>query len=329
MQTELKSCPNRGVPALTSRRKWLFSVAALLATPALARDNQDQEPTFKTGVKVVNILATVTTKKGEIVRDLNQEDFQVSENGRPQEIRYFSRETGLPLTIGLLIDTSMSQRRLMEAERAASFRFIDRVLREDRDQVFLMQFDLGSVLRQPLTSSRKDLEAALTLVDTPTMSELRVGVGDGTSLYDTVIKASNQIMKQRQDRKALILLTDGVDNSSDATSTDAIEAAQRTDTLIYSILFADPQAYAFGGASGRGVLERLSRDTGGGFFEVSKKTSIDEIFSAIEDELRSQYSLGFVSDQPVRSAEFRKLQVSARRKGLVVRARDRYWATRL
>ncbi len=328
MQTDLKSGRDFGPTALTSRRQWLLSAAALLAAPALARDNQDQEPTFKTGVKVVNILATVTTKRGEIVRDLNQEDFQVAENGRPQQIQYFSKETGLPLTLGLLIDTSMSQRRLMEAERAASYRFIDSVLREDKDQVFLMQFDLGSVLRQPLTSSRKDLEAALTLVDTPTMNELRIGAGDGTSLYDTVIKASNQIMKQRQDRKALILLTDGVDNSSDATLTDAVEAAQRTDTLIYSILFADPEAYMFGGGGGRGVLERLSKDTGGGFFEVSKKTSIDEIFGAIEDELRSQYSLGFVSDQPVRSAEFRKLQVSTKRKGLVVRSRDRYWATR-
>lgn len=295
--------------------------------PTFARD--DQEPTFTTGVKVVSVLATVTTKQGEIVRDLEQADFAISESGRPQEIRYFSRETDLPLTLGLLIDTSMSQRRLMEAERAASFRFIDRVLREDKDHVFLMQFDLGSILRQPLTSSRKDLEAALTLVDTPTMSELSMGAGDGTSLYDTVIKASNQIMKQRQDRKALILLTDGVDNSSEATLTAAVEAAQRTDTLIYSILFADPGAYGFGGGNGRGVLQRLSKDTGGGFFEVSKQKTIDQIFAEIEDELRSQYSLGFVSDQPVRSAEFRKLQVATKRKGMVVRSRDRYWATRL
>jgi VWFA-related protein len=317
----------KGCPTLRySRRQWIVSAAALAVMPALARD--DQEPTFTTGVKVVSILATVTTRKGEIVRDLEQSDFVISENGRPQEMRYFSRETGLPLTLGLLIDTSMSQRRLMESERAASFRFIDRVLREDKDQVFIMQFDLGSFLRQPLTSSRKDLEATLALVDTPTMSELRVGAGDGTSLYDTVIKASNEIMKQRHDRKAVILLTDGVDNSSDATLADAIEAAQRTDTLVYSILFADPEAYGFGGRDGRGVLQRLSKDTGGGFFEVSKQKSIDQIFASIEDELRSQYSLGFVSDQPVRAAEFRKLQISTKRKGLVVRSRDRYWATR-
>jgi len=312
--------------SLYSRRQWFASAAAFSSLPVFAA--QDQEPTFKTGVRVVNILATVTTRKGEIVRDLEQADFAVLENGRPQEIGYFSKETGLPLTLGLLIDTSMSQRRLMESERAASFRFIDRVLREDRDQVFLMQFDLASFVRQPLTSSRKELEAALNLVDTPTMNELRVGAGDGTSLYDAVIKASNQIMKLRQDRKALILLTDGVDNTSEATLVDAVEAAQRADTLIYSILFADPEAYAFGGRDGRGVLQRLSKDTGGGFFEVSKKEPIDQIFAAIEDELRSQYSLGFVSDQPVRAAEFRKLHVSTKRKGLVVRSRDRYWATR-
>jgi len=311
-----------------SRRQWLLAAALPLAAQAQPSQDPDQEPTFKTGVKVVNVLATVTAKNGSIVRDMSQDEFQIAENGRPQEIRYFSRETDLPLTIGLLIDTSMSQRRLMDAERAASFRFIDRVLREDKDKVFLMQFDLGSVLRQGLTSSRKDLEGALSLVDTPTTSELRLGVGDGTSLYDTVIKASTQIMKPRQDRKALILLTDGVDNSSSATLMDAVEAVQRADTLIYSILFADPGAYLYGGASGRGALERLARDTGGGFFEVSKKTSIDEIFGAIEDELRSQYSLGFVSDQPVRSAEFRKLRLTTRRKGVVIRSRDRYWATR-
>jgi VWFA-related protein len=135
-------------------------------------------------------------------------------------------------------------------------------------------------------------------------------------------------MKQRQDRKALILLTDGVDNSSEATLAAAVEAAQRTDTLVYSILFADPQAYGFGGGDGRSVLQRLSKDTGGGFFEVSKQKTIDQIFAEIEDELRSQYSLGFVSDQPVRAAEFRKLQIATKRKGLAVRSRDRYWATR-
>lgn len=327
MRSAWQSGGDRLATTLYSRRRWMAYAAALGGMSAFARDTQ--EPTFTTGVKVVSILATVTTRKGEIVRDLEQADFAISENGRPQEIRYFSRETGLPLTLGLLIDTSMSQRRLMESERAASFRFIDRVLREDKDQVFLMQFDLGSLLRQPLTSSRKDLEAALNLVDTPTMNELRVGAGDGTSLYDTVIKASNNIMKQRQDRKALILLTDGVDNSSDATLSDAIEAAQRTDTLIYSILFADPEAYGFGGRDGRGVLQHLSKDTGGGFFEVSKQKPIDQIFGEIEDELRSQYSLGFVSDQPVRGAEFRKLQIATKRKGLIVRSRDRYWATRL
>src|ERR1035437_1190526 len=149
MQSHWKSGGERLALRLHSRRRWIGSAAALAAMPAFARD--DQQPTFTTGIKVVSILATVTTRKSEIVRDLEQADFVISENGRPQEIRYFSRETGLPLTLGLLIDTSMSQRRLMESERAASFRFIDRVLREDKDQVFLMQFDLASFVRQALT----------------------------------------------------------------------------------------------------------------------------------------------------------------------------------
>jgi VWFA-related protein len=130
-------------------------------------------PTFSTGVKVVNLLATVRTKKGQIVHDLSQEDFSVTENGRAQNIRYFARESDLPLTLGLMVDTSMSQRRVLDAERGASFRFLDQVLRANKDQIFIMQFDLSVPLRQELTSSRRKLDDALVYVDTPTNRELR------------------------------------------------------------------------------------------------------------------------------------------------------------
>jgi VWFA-related protein len=136
-------------------------------------------------------------------------------------------------------------------------------------------------------------------------------------------------MKQRQDRKALILLTDGVDNSSDATLTDAVEAAQRTDTLIYSILFADPEAYGFGGGTDGACCSVFPKTRAAASLKSQSRRPSTRSLREIEDELRSQYSLGFVSDQPVRSAEFRKLQVATKRKGLVVRSRDRYWATRL
>lgn len=306
-------------------------IAALL--PALLCEGptriaaQDQ-PTFTTEVKVVNVLATVRTKKGALVRDLTKDDFAISENGRPQTIRYFSSETGLPLTIGLMIDTSTSQRLVVEEERGACYRFLDDVLRETKDKVFVMQFDLSPILRQGLTSSLRVLNDALQRVDTPSRNDLMSQTGGGTMLYDAVLKASNEIMKTQTGRKALILLTDGVDTGSAATIADAIEATERADTLIYSILFEGEYGFFGSGGNGRGVLMRMARDTGGGFFEVSKKTSLDAIFSQLQEELRSQYNIGYVSDQPVSISEFRKLQLTVKRKGLVVQARDRYWAQR-
>jgi len=291
---------------------------------ALAGWAQAQEtPTFSVGVNVVNILANVMDKHGAIVRDLRQSDFTILEDGRAQAIRYFARQTDLPLTLGLLVDTSMSQEHVLDAERSASFRFLDQVLRENKDQIFVMQFDLAVLTRQPLTSSYKDLNEALAQVDTPSRRELQNGGDRGTLLYDAVIKASDDIMRQQHGRKALIVLTDGDDNGSDATLENAIDVAQRADTLIYSILFSDS---GFGHGPGRSILEHLSRETGGGFFEVSKKQPIDKIYAVIQDELRSQYSLGYVSDKPATTAEFRKLQLTVATPGLQVQARNRYWA---
>jgi VWFA-related protein len=301
----------------------------LLCAGALASAQEEDQAVFKTDVKVVNIFATVRTKKGEIVRDLAKADFSLTENGKPQQIRYFSKETDLPLTLGLLIDTSMSQEKVLNAERSASFRFLDQVLRDNKDQVFLLQFDLAIQIPQALTSSRRKLEDALAYVDTPTRQELMMGSHRGTVLYDSIVKASNEIMRGQRNRKALILLTDGVDVGSEASLTDAIEAAQRTDTLIYSILFSDSGYYSFfGGENGRPVLVKLARETGGSFFEVSKKLTIQQIYGAIENELRSQFSIGFVSDEPVRISEWRKLQLTTNQKGLQVQSRERYWAQR-
>jgi len=280
-------------------------------------------PTFTIGVNVVNVLANVMDKHGAIIRDLRQTDFNILEDGRPQAIRYFTRQTDLPLTLGLLVDTSMSQERVLDAERRASFRFLDQVLREKKDQIFVMQFDLAVMTRQPLTSSYKDLNDALSQVDTPTRNELQNGGDRGTLLFDAVVKASDEIMRRQQGRKALILLTDGDDNGSDGTLESAIQAAQHADTLIFSILFSDS---GIGHGPGRGILEHLAQETGGGFFEVSKKTGIDQIFDTIQDELRSQYSLGYVSDKPPTVGEFRKIQLKVDKPGLVVQARKRYWA---
>jgi VWFA-related protein len=319
-----------------SRRGFLLGAASLLSGKFLAH-SQQEPPTFSTEVKVVNLLANVRGKNGELIRDLAKEDFLLSEDGRPQTIRYFARETELPLTIGLMVDTSMSQGRVIEAERAASYRFADQVLREDKDRVFVVQFDMSVEIRQKLTSSRRDLEKALETVNTPSNRQLELQRNGGTLLYEAVGIAARDIMRRQEGRKALIVLSDGVDFGSEIPVSTAIEEAQRSDTLIYSIVFSDATFYGgslgglpggIGEPNGRAVLERMSRETGGSCFEVSKRLSLEQIFHAIQDELRSQYSLGFVSDQPVRISEFRKLQLKMKNKNLAVQSQTRYWAQR-
>ena len=312
----------------------MLSAAGVFASSRLARALQDV--TFSTEVKVVNVLANVHAKNGEIVRGLTKDDFVLSEDGRPQNIRYFSSETDLPLTLGLLVDTSMSQRRVLDAERIASFDFLDQVLREATDHVFIVQFDMGVEIRQPLTSSRHKLEAALGQVDAPSMHQLQLQRGGGTLLYEAIAVAARDVMREQTGRKALIVISDGVDTGSEVPLATAVEEAQRADTLVYSIVFSDANAYGTplgpllggGGPDGKGVLTRISRETGGRCFEVSKTVSIAQIYRDIQRELRSQYNLGFVSDVPVRISGFRRLQLTAKAKGLVVQSQSRYWAQR-
>ncbi|MBI2688252.1 MAG: VWA domain-containing protein [Acidobacteria bacterium] len=306
------------------RERWLnaarrFDRRAFLAVPLAAAYAQDV--TFTTGVRVVNVLASVRDKKGAIIADLTKDDFVLAEQGKPQTIQYFSRQGDLPLTIGLLVDTSMSQEHVLVAERTASLRFVDQVLRVDKDRVFVLQFDSRVVIKQTLTNSYTKLEAALAEVDTPTRGELRRGIGGGTVLFDAVDTGARFLLKDVPGRKALILLTDGVDYGSNSSLAEAVEAAQKQDTIIYSILFADRN-----GDAGRGALVRLSHETGGAFYQVSKRLSIEQIYALIQNELRSQYNLGYVSNIPVQMSEFRKIQLTTRQKELIVQARDRYWA---
>lgn len=298
----------------------LLTLLPLLAAPGFAQE----EPLFSSGIQVVNILATVRDHSEQFVRNLTKNDFTVLEDGRPQTIRYFSAETNLPLTIGLLVDTSMSQDKVLNAERGASFRFVDSVLRENMDHVFLMDFDLNVRTMQHLTNSRADLQEALRMVNTPTREELRSQYGGGTLLFDAISDACKEVMNKQQGRKALIVLSDGGENGSNATLVSAVQEAQRTNSLIYTILFTSG---GFGSQIGKRNMQRLAEQTGGSYFVVTKKLTIDQVFADIEEDLRSQYSIGFVSDKPAEISEFRKLQVTTSRPDLTVHARDRYWAS--
>jgi VWFA-related protein len=371
--------------------------AALVALPLCAQQqSQSQSPQPPTSAQkivtqtnIVTVTATVRDKKNEIVSNLTKDDFTLDEDGRPETITYFARENDLPLTVGLLVDTSMSQRRLIDSERDASSTFIDHTLREDKkDQAFLIHFDREVELLQDLTTSRQKLDSALKLLQTPQMEDASDNSGGGqggngggqggngggyhrtggTLLYDAVFLASDEMMKKQQGRKALIVLSDGVDRGSKETLLSSIESAQRANTVIYSILFKDEQGYGGGqqgghhggwgmggpgypgggypggGGGGGGrrypqqreerpdgkkILDRMSKETGGRLFEVNKKETVDQIYDAIQQELRDQYVLGYVPDKSADSSNYHKIHLTTKRKDLAVQARDGYYADQL
>jgi len=349
--------------------------------PAPTGQPKDPQASFSTDVKVVNVLATVRDKKGQIVKTLTKDDFILTEDGRPETIRYFTRESNLPLTLGLLVDTSGSQRNVLDSERTASRQFLEQVLRVDRDLAFIIRFDFDIELLQDLTADRVKLEKSIDLCEPGNRPQLQQQGGNGgqypngggypsggngrgrggTSLYDAIYLAADDVIKKQTGRKALILLTDGVDNGSKYTLSMAIEKAQRADTLVYSILFADPNAYRtnngpmmgpgmgrrrgmgypgggypgggypggnVNGANGKKVLQQIAQETGGRFYEVSHKQPIDKVYAEIEEELRNQYSIGYNSDKPGDAGGmYRKLQLTTKKKDLIVQSRDGYYAT--
>ncbi len=301
-----------------SRRRML---ALLAASPALRPAQAAPQAEFSTGVKIVSLLVTVRDKSGKFVNDLDQDDFTVEEDGRPQTIRYFSRQDDLPLTLGLLVDISESQQQVLGEELTASDAFFKQVLREGVDQAFLESFARRAWLMQNVTVSRAKLQTALGIL----ASGLRdPGSAGGTVLYDAVADAADQVMKRFQGRKALVLLTDGDDTASMGSLDAAVASCQRTDTVAYSI------GIGTGLGVGAGVLETLARRTGGRYFEVNKKQTVETIYQTIEEELRSQYNLGY---QPLPSAPgknrtgFHKVRVTVKRSGATVRTRDGYYAS--
>ena len=343
--------------------------------PAPQSQSQQQAPPqsqskISTEVKLVTVYAAVRDKRGKIIPNLNQSDFALQEDARPQTIKYFARESDLPLTLGLLVDTSLSQRRVLDQEKSASYSFFDHILRENKDKAFLIHFDREVELLQDLTASREKLRAGLEQLDTPSFSNTSAGSGGargsggggsgrghghgggGTLLYDSIYLASNELMKKQQGRKALIILTDGVDHGSKESLNTAIASAQRADTAVYSILFADEDAYGSGGRGGYGghggyggggrggggrypqqdrpdgkkVLERISKETGGQLFEVKKKLPIEEIYAQIEEELRNQYSLAYTPDRPGDDATYHLIHVTVNQKDLIVQAREGYYS---
>ncbi len=328
----------------------MLSVGAVLAAclalpPSLL--SQEEDITISVDVDVVNVLATVRDKQGRLLTGLTKDDFVLEEDGRPQTIRYFTRQTDLPLTIGLLVDTSISQERLIGPQKRASFQFFSQVLRHEKDLAFLISFDVDIELMQDLTDSQKLLGAALNKLR---IQGSRGGLHPGpvptsrrpvgTALFDAVYLAADEMMTPQVGRKALVLISDGNDYGSRMKREDAIAAAQRANVVIYGIRYYDNQFYnrsmgtgrrgsrtiSLGGGGGASTLKKLAKETGGSMFEVKRKTSLDEIYQQIQEELRSQYSIGYRSDGDPSASGFRTIKLIPKRKDVKVQTRSGYYA---
>jgi len=319
------------------RRTALILVSALaLSIPAALLLAQDDAATLKVEVNLVNILFNVRDKKGGLIGNLNKDDFKVFEDGKEQEVKYFNRETDLPLTIGLLIDVSASQMNLIEIEKNAAYQFFGSVLRK-QDLAFLISFGEESELLQDYTNSPKLLRAGLEGLHVssgvggfgpgpvPTISQPR-----GTVLYDAVYVASADELKGQVGRKVLVLITDGEDEGSKYKISQAIEAAQKADAIIYGFYYVDRRFYmsrgmVFGGGSDS-ALRQMSEDTGGHVFHIDNRLTLQDAFTQLQDEMRSQYAIGYTPTNPAKDGSFRKLEVKTGNKDWKVQARKGYYA---
>lgn len=305
------------------------------------KDADDQPvTTFRANTNVVQLFFNVKDKKGGMIGNLPKDAFEVAEDGKPQTIKYFSAESQLPLTLGILIDSSASQERVLSMEQEVGGAFLTQILRE-KDIAFVMDFNIGVSLVQDFTSSPRRLKAALNSVKINSGGQAvvsglpgqgggpvpTVGQPKGTLLFDAVYLASHDQMGQQVDRKAMILLTDGEDQGSQYKLRDAIEAAQKADTIVYVLLCADRGFYGFGGYSGDSDMKKLTAETGGRLIEVGNKTEkLRQAFDQISEELRSQYNIGYVPTNSVKNGGFRRVQIKSK-DGYKVQARSGYFAT--
>jgi VWFA-related protein len=312
-----------------------------LVLPAVAQDDkdnqpQDQLPTFTANVNVVNLFFNVKDKKGALIPNLTKADFQVFEDGKPQPIKYFSAESNQPLTLGILIDTSVSQERVLPMEKEVGAAFLRDVLRQ-KDLAFLISFDVNVDLLHDFTNDPSTLRSAM---DT---AKINSGGGygppglgggpvptanapKGTLLFDAVYLAAREKLGNEVGRKAMILLTDGADQGSQMNLRNAIEAAQKADSIVYVLLIADRGFYG-GGYWGEDDMKKICEETGGRMIPVGNKMDkLKEAFDQIANELRSQYSIGYTPTNNKRDGSYRKVEIKTEGKDMKIQARKGYYA---
>lgn len=315
-----------------------LGLSSLVGAYLYAQDSAPlkDDTTLKVEVNLVNILFNVREKHGGLVGNLEKSDFKIYEDGKEQQIKYFNRETDLPLTIGLLVDVSASQGNLIEVEKNAASKFFSSVLRK-QDLAFLISFGEDADLLQDYTSSPNLLRRGLNGLQVssgvggvgpgpvPTISQPR-----GTVLYDAVYLAAHDQLKGQVGRKVLVLITDGEDEGSHYKISQAIEAAQKADAIVYGFYYVDrgfyfSQGLVFGGVSDS-ALRQMSEDTGGSVFHVGRKLTLQQAFDELQDEMRSQYAIAYTPTNPAKDGTFRKIEIKTTNKDWKVQARKGYYA---
>ena len=298
--------------------------------------------TLKVNVNLVSLYFTVRDKRNGLIPNLTKDDCNILEDKQPQKIKNFSAEADLPLTLGILLDTSGSQQNVLPMEQQTGGAFLKRILRS-KDEAFLVSFDVQVSLLQDYTNNARQLERAIN------EAQINVGGGSGgvpgigqgpvpvhgtpkgTLLYDAVDQASTDKMRSETGRKALILLTDGEDQGSTDKITDAIAAAQKANTIIYVLLIADRGFYGYGfggiGYTGASAMKKMADETGGRMIDVGNNgKKMEDAFQQIEDELRTQYLASYTPTNNKLDGSYRKLDISCKGDGLKVQARKGYYA---
>jgi VWFA-related protein len=332
----------------TKSRVWAaLLLLAFTASVAFAQDQKDEKsdqlPTFTSNVNVVNLFFNVKDKHGNLIPNLTKNDFQVLEDGKPQNIKYFSADSNQPLTLGILLDTSGSQLEVLPMEKEVGAAFLRDVL-HPKDMAFLISFDVDVDELHDFTSDAASLRRAMdkAQINTGGVSGGVPGIGQGpipqsgvprgTLLYDAVYLAAHDKLSQEVGRKAMILLTDGGEQGSQTNMKGAIEAAQKADAIVYVLLIADRPhlgaIYAGGGYYGVGDMKKMTAETGGRVIEVGNNLDkLRDAFQQIQNELRSQYNIGYTPTNTSRDGSFRRIEIKVPdKKDLKIQSRNGYYA---
>jgi VWFA-related protein len=328
--------PGGASPANGTSWSNLSAVTSQSPTPPVQpQQDQQQLPQSQQPLKVqttlVNVFVTARDKKNGIVSDLTQNDFKIFEDGQEQEIAFFQKDVNMPITLGMLMDTSGSMDRVIGAEQDTASRFLREVMRK-KDEAMVISFDFDVDLLADFTEDTNVLERAIrrTTVNsvggggvvTPGTIPQGNNAG-GTDLYDAIYLACHDELATEAGRKAVIVMSDMEDTGSKLRLQDAAEACQRADGVIHVLLISDPGA-TFG--VGPGVARKMADDTGGRVINVHNEKTLEKAFDVISEELRSQYVVGYYPTNEKRDGTFRKIKVDIARPDVKVLARRGYYA---